>query len=121
MTTIEQVRRGAVSIRILCWRFSWEPQTSRWPPSGRLGTRTLPGASSSSGGQIRPPGVSGPVPVAERLQGGALFAALRKGDVVIAPKLDRLFRSALDALTVDYSVAAASCSNRLASDSLSTV
>jgi DNA invertase Pin-like site-specific DNA recombinase len=55
-------------------------------------------------------GVSGPVPVAERPKGGALFAALRKGDVVIAPKLDRLFRSALDALTVDYSVAAASCS-----------
>jgi hypothetical protein len=32
--------------------------------------------------------------------GGALFAKLAKGDVVIAPKLDRLFRSALDALTV---------------------
>ena len=45
-------------------------------------------------------GVSGSVPVAERPKGGALFAALRKGDIVIAPKLDRLFRSALDALTV---------------------
>jgi putative DNA-invertase from lambdoid prophage Rac len=45
-------------------------------------------------------GVSGSVPVADRPKGGALFAALRKGDVVIAPKLDRLFRSALDALTV---------------------
>jgi putative DNA-invertase from lambdoid prophage Rac len=44
--------------------------------------------------------VSGSVPVADRPKGGALFAALRKGDVVIAPKLDRLFRSALDALTV---------------------
>src|SRR4029077_7504621 len=31
---------------------------------------------------------------------GPLFAKLRKGDVVIAPKLDRLFRSALDALQV---------------------
>jgi putative DNA-invertase from lambdoid prophage Rac len=29
-----------------------------------------------------------------------LFAKLSKGDVVIAPKLDRLFRSALDALQV---------------------
>ena len=45
-------------------------------------------------------GVSGSVPVAERLKGGALFAKLAKGDVVIAPKLDRLFHSALDALTV---------------------
>src|SRR4029077_2974916 len=31
---------------------------------------------------------------------GPLFAKLRKGDIVIAPKLDRLFRSALDALQV---------------------
>jgi putative DNA-invertase from lambdoid prophage Rac len=38
--------------------------------------------------------------VSERPKGGALFARLVKGDVVIAPKLDRLFRSALDALTV---------------------
>jgi putative DNA-invertase from lambdoid prophage Rac len=45
-------------------------------------------------------GVSGSVPVAERPAGGPLFAKLKAGDVVIAPKLDRLFRSALDALTV---------------------
>jgi putative DNA-invertase from lambdoid prophage Rac len=43
-------------------------------------------------------GVSGSVPVAERPAGGPLFARLQAGDVVIAPKLDRLFRSALDAL-----------------------
>src|ERR1700722_1963237 len=45
-------------------------------------------------------GVSGSIPVHERPKGGPLFAKLAKGDVVIAPKLDRLFRSALDALTV---------------------
>jgi putative DNA-invertase from lambdoid prophage Rac len=45
-------------------------------------------------------GVSGSVPVAERAAAGPLFAKLAKGDVVIAPKLDRLFRSALDALKV---------------------
>jgi putative DNA-invertase from lambdoid prophage Rac len=45
-------------------------------------------------------GVSGSVPVAERPAAGPLFAKLSKGDVVIAPKLDRLFRSALDALKV---------------------
>jgi putative DNA-invertase from lambdoid prophage Rac len=43
-------------------------------------------------------GVSGSVPVAERPAGGRLFARLKAGDIVVAPKLDRLFRSALDAL-----------------------
>jgi putative DNA-invertase from lambdoid prophage Rac len=45
-------------------------------------------------------GVSGSVPVAERAAAGPLFARLLKGDAIIAPKLDRLFRSALDALKV---------------------
>jgi putative DNA-invertase from lambdoid prophage Rac len=45
-------------------------------------------------------GVSGSVPVNERERGGPLFAKLKRGDVVIAAKLDRLFRSALDALKV---------------------
>ncbi len=45
-------------------------------------------------------GVSGSVPVVERPAAGPLFAKLSKGDVVVAPKLDRLFRSALDALQV---------------------
>jgi putative DNA-invertase from lambdoid prophage Rac len=45
-------------------------------------------------------GVSGSVPVEERSVGRALFAKLERGDIVIAAKLDRLFRSALDALKV---------------------
>jgi putative DNA-invertase from lambdoid prophage Rac len=45
-------------------------------------------------------GVSGSVPVEDRPVGGQLFAKLERGDIVIAAKLDRLFRSALDALTV---------------------
>ena len=45
-------------------------------------------------------GVSGSVPVEERPIGGQLFAKLQQGDIVIAAKLDRLFRSALDALKV---------------------
>lgn len=45
-------------------------------------------------------GVSGSMPINERPVGGALFASLKRGDVLIAAKLDRLFRSALDALTV---------------------
>jgi putative DNA-invertase from lambdoid prophage Rac len=43
-------------------------------------------------------GVSGSVPLAERPEGARLWAGLRRGDTVVAPKLDRLFRSALDAL-----------------------
>jgi putative DNA-invertase from lambdoid prophage Rac len=45
-------------------------------------------------------GVSGSVPLCERPEGKALLACLRPGDVVMSPKLDRMFRSALDALGV---------------------
>src|SRR5271165_4319826 len=45
-------------------------------------------------------GVSGSVPVEDRPVGGSLFAKLQRGDIVIAAKLDRLFRPALDALKV---------------------
>ncbi len=43
-------------------------------------------------------GVSGSVPLAERPEGARLWSGLRRGDTVVAAKLDRLFRSALDAL-----------------------
>lgn len=43
-------------------------------------------------------GVSGSVPLADRPKGAELLAVLRKGDVVVASKLDRMFRSAADAL-----------------------
>lgn len=42
--------------------------------------------------------VSGSVPVAERPEGAALFTKLKRGDTIVAVKLDRMFRSALDAL-----------------------
>jgi putative DNA-invertase from lambdoid prophage Rac len=45
-------------------------------------------------------GVSGSKPLADRLQGAALLAAVKPGDVIITAKLDRMFRSALDALAV---------------------
>jgi putative DNA-invertase from lambdoid prophage Rac len=45
-------------------------------------------------------GVSGSVPVEERPVGGQLFAKIQRGDIIISAKLDRLFRSALDALKV---------------------
>ena len=45
-------------------------------------------------------GVSGSTPLADRPQGAALLELLKAGDVVITAKLDRMFRSALDALDV---------------------
>src|SRR4029077_18727671 len=44
------------------------------------------------------PGISGAVPFAERPDGGKLWADLRKGDTLVAAKLDRMFRSARDCL-----------------------
>lgn len=43
-------------------------------------------------------GISGSIAVADRPVGKALLSRLRAGDIIVAPKLDRLFRSALDAL-----------------------
>jgi DNA invertase Pin-like site-specific DNA recombinase len=45
-------------------------------------------------------GVSGSVPFSQRPQGSRLIRRLLPGDILISPKLDRMFRSALDALTV---------------------
>jgi DNA invertase Pin-like site-specific DNA recombinase len=45
-------------------------------------------------------GVSGSVPLNDRPQGRALLGALKSGDIIITPKLDRMFRSALDALKI---------------------
>jgi DNA invertase Pin-like site-specific DNA recombinase len=43
-------------------------------------------------------GVSGSTPLARRPEGVKLLRAVQPGDVVIAAKMDRMFRSALDAL-----------------------
>jgi putative DNA-invertase from lambdoid prophage Rac len=45
-------------------------------------------------------GVSGGVPLGERPEGARLLARAEKGDIIVSPKLDRLFRSAIDALSV---------------------
>src|SRR3954468_16230216 len=45
-------------------------------------------------------GVSGAKPLHERPEGAALLAGLRPGDIIITSKVDRMFRSALDALGV---------------------
>lgn len=46
------------------------------------------------------PGVTGSMPIGKRPAGGQMMAALRPGDTLIAAKLDRLFRSASDALAM---------------------
>jgi DNA invertase Pin-like site-specific DNA recombinase len=43
-------------------------------------------------------GISGSMPLGRRPEGAKLLAALRPGDIVIAARMDRCFRSALDAL-----------------------
>jgi DNA invertase Pin-like site-specific DNA recombinase len=45
-------------------------------------------------------GVSGGIPFAQRPEGGELWPTLQRGDVLVAAKLDRMFRSAVDCLTV---------------------
>jgi len=45
-------------------------------------------------------GISGAIPFSERPEGGKLWARLAKGDVLVASKLDRMFRSAGDCLAV---------------------
>jgi putative DNA-invertase from lambdoid prophage Rac len=45
-------------------------------------------------------GVSGAKPIGQRPEGSRLLGILQPGDVVIAAKLERLFRSVLDALEV---------------------
>jgi DNA invertase Pin-like site-specific DNA recombinase len=45
-------------------------------------------------------GVSGGIPFSERPEGRKLWAELRRGDTLVAAKLDRCFRSAADCLAV---------------------
>lgn len=49
-------------------------------------------------------GVSGSVPLSDRPEGRKLLAQAGKGDVIVASKLDRVFRSARDALETTESL-----------------
>jgi DNA invertase Pin-like site-specific DNA recombinase len=46
------------------------------------------------------PGISAAKPLLERPEGGRMWAMLQPGDALLVAKLDRLFRSAADALTM---------------------
>lgn len=79
--------------------------TSRQADEGEsLGAqqRTIDGYAMMRGLKVRKTfverGVSGSKPLADRPEGAALLAVLKAGDTVLTAKLDRMFRSALDAL-----------------------
>lgn len=59
---------------------------------------TMRGVASGDIADFVDAGVSGSISLCERPAGKEMLAAVRKGDVIVAAKLDRLFRSALDAL-----------------------
>ncbi len=82
-------------------RVSTERQASEGQSLGAQETM-LRGLAMANGGELerffREEGVSGSVHLRERPAGAEMLASVRKGDVILATRLDRLFRSALDAL-----------------------
>ena len=58
----------------------------------------LRGVSSFDFMTFRDEGVSGSIPLNERPAGREMLTSAKKGDVIVAAKMDRLFRSASDAL-----------------------
>jgi putative DNA-invertase from lambdoid prophage Rac len=49
---------------------------------------------------VREEGVSGSKPLMQRPAGSQMFETLEKGDIIVAAKLDRMFRSSVDALAM---------------------
>jgi DNA invertase Pin-like site-specific DNA recombinase len=66
----------------------------------------LRGASSFDCTSYVDEGVSGSIPLSERPKGKAMLADAAKGDIIVASKMDRLFRSASDALNTAESLKA---------------
>lgn len=60
---------------------------------------TLRGAGTYDSAVFSDGGVSGAIALADRPEGGRMIADAKKGDTIVASKLDRLFRSTVDALT----------------------
>jgi len=84
VSALDQAEEGAVSI----------PEQLK---KGRA-LAAMRGMSSKDCVNFIDKGVSGSVPLAFRPQGKEMLAALQKGDCIVASKMDRLFRSAIDAL-----------------------
>ena len=90
VSTIEQAADGAVSI-------AEQQRKCR-------ALATMRGVPNDDVVDIVDAGVSGSVPLSERPAGKDMLAGLRAGDVIVACKLDRLFRSASDALATAESL-----------------
>jgi DNA invertase Pin-like site-specific DNA recombinase len=86
VSTIEQARDNAVSI----------------PEQLRKGhaVAQLRGVGKFDVVEYRDEGVSGAMPFTQRPAGKTLWQEAKSGDIVVAAKLDRLFRSSSDALTM---------------------
>lgn len=87
-------------------RVSTQEQASDDKTSLEDQTRRIDGAAMVLGATIEKvysdPGVSGSIPLFGRDGGRALHQALKPGDTIIAARMDRMFRSAVDALnTID--------------------
>lgn len=59
---------------------------------------TMRGVSADDIAEFTDAGVSGSIALSERPSGKEMLDAAKKGDVIVASKMDRLFRSASDAL-----------------------
>jgi putative DNA-invertase from lambdoid prophage Rac len=59
------------------------------------------------------PGVSAGIEFAKRPEGGKLWAVLRQGDMLVAPKMDRMFRNSRDCLNAVHAMRQRGISFRL--------
>lgn len=84
VSTIEQAADGATSLG---------EQARR-----NKAVASLRGAASFDLVEYSDRGISGSVPLAQRPAGARMLTDAKPGDVIVASKLDRLFRSAIDAL-----------------------
>jgi DNA invertase Pin-like site-specific DNA recombinase len=79
-------------------------EANRWQSQGvDLFSAPIRGTALLTGVEVarvyQEPGVSGSIPLEQRLAGRELLAALKPGDLLIVSKLERAFRNAADALT----------------------
>jgi DNA invertase Pin-like site-specific DNA recombinase len=84
VSTVEQAADGTTSI---------QEQTRK-----AKAIADLRGASTFDFQTFTDEGVSGSIPLAQRPAGKEMLDTAKKGDVIVASKMDRLFRSASDAL-----------------------
>lgn len=84
VSTVEQAADGAISI-------AEQHRKNR-------ALATMRGVSSDDLAECTDGGISGSISLSERPAGGEMLSSVRSGDCIVACKLDRLFRSASDAL-----------------------